>query len=65
MFGSSGKANRALRRASKSEENINDILPSKHLESTGPFSSIYVGESHFEKRQPKGKKKLPEDVLGV
>lgn len=65
MFGSRGKANKALKRLSKSEENVNDILPSKHLKSIGLFSCIYLGESSFEKGQPKGKKSLSRDILGV
>lgn len=57
MFGSSWKANKTLRRVSKSEENINDILPSNHLESIELFWSISTGASNFEKEQRKGKKK--------
>lgn len=57
MFGSSWKANKALRRVSESEGNINDILPGKRLESIELFWSISIGASNFEKEQPKGKKK--------
>ena len=57
MFGSSWKENEALRRVSKSEGNINDILPSKHLESIELFWCIFTGAFNFEKGQPKGKKK--------
>lgn len=65
MFGSRGKANKVLRRLPKSGKNINDNLPSNHLKSIGLFSSIYLGESSFEKGQPKDKKSLPLDILGV